>query len=333
MIQRIDRHIMTVAFSPIQSRVCEKVMLLDRDSMNKVAGEKETAEDGYLRSFPRAIAPAASPGQGLNSLNMAAVRHFAAAFDRRAASGATTVKLYEWLRHEIFACTMEATYGPHNPFNKAENEKAWFELESGLLTLTLGLFPNILGRRSLRACRTLIAELYRYFNENRHIEGSLLVQLRRKHNAAFGLDSNETAHVEVGQVGAAIVNTAPTAFWLVWQVLADPIVSKDCRQEIYQLVATSSDGSHTIDLADVITDCPILVSTWQEVLRFHGISIAARVIKEDTLIDNQYLLKKGGLLMMPNAVVHSDPTLWGPTVGQFNHKRFLKGAKSGDSSR
>lgn len=149
-----------------------------------------------------------------------------------------------------------------------------------------------------------------------------------KHNAAFGLDTKETAHVEIGQVTGAIVNTAPTAFWLVWQVLANPVVSKDCRDEINKLVTTSADGTHTIDLADVMTACPILVSTWQEVLRFHSTSIAARVIKEDTLVDNQYLLKKGGLLMMPNAVIHSDPTLWRPTVGQFNHRRFLKGKKN-----
>ncbi|KAI3401439.1 hypothetical protein diail_10873 [Diaporthe ilicicola] len=34
---------------------------------------------------------------------------------------------------------------------------------------------------------------------------------------------------------------------------------------------------------------------------------------------------------MPNAVIHSDPTLWGPSVGQFNHRGFLKGAKNGES--
>lgn len=331
MIQRVDRHITTVAFSPIQARLCEKVMLLNQDSMNKVAGEKETAEDGYLRSFARAIAPGASPGQGLDSLSSQAVKHFAAAFDRRAAGGPSTVKLYEWLRHELFASTMEATYGPHNPFRDAQNEKAWFELESGILTLMLGLFPSILARRSLKACRALMTEFDRYFNDKRHLDGSLLVQLREKHNAAFGLDTKETAHVEIGQVAGAIVNTAPTVFWMVWQVLADPIVYKDCREEIDKLVTISADGTHTINLADVMTACPILVSTWQEVLRFHGISTAARIIKEDTLVDNQYLLKKGGFVMMPNAVIHSDPALWGPTVGQFNHKRFLRGAKNTES--
>lgn len=330
MIQQIDRHISTVAFSPIQARLCEKVLLLDKGGMDKVAGEKETAEDGYLRSFARAIAPGVSPGHGLDSLSMAAVKHFAAAFDRRAASGPTTVNLYEWLRHEIFASTMEATYGPHNPFRREINEKAWFELDSGIMTLLLDMFPSIFARRSLKACHALAAEFDRYFNNKKHLDGSLTVQLREKHNAAFGLDSKETAHVELGQVQASIASTAPTAFWMLWQVLTDPVVSEDCRQELNQLVRTSPDGAYTIDLADVMTACPVLVSTWQEVLRFHGISIAARVVKEDTFIDDQVLLKKGGIVLIPNAVIHTDPSLWGPTASQFNHKRFLKGTKGGE---
>ena len=118
---------------------------------------------------------------------------------------------------------------------------------------------------------------------------------------------------------------------MVWQVLADPVISENCRHEAKQLVRTSPDGAHSIDLADVMTACPILVSTWQEVLRFHGTSIRARVIKENILVDDHYLLKKGGIVMMPNAVIHSDPSLWGPTVGQFNHRRFLKGVKDGES--
>ncbi len=131
----------------------------------------------------------------------------------------------------------------------------------------------------------------------------------------------------MGQVAAGIVNTAPTAFWAVWQILADPVVYEDCRSKVARLVQTDSDGVCTIDLAQVRTACLILVSTWQEILRFHGISIAARIIQEDTSVDNQYLLKKGGVVLIPNAVIHSVQSLWGPTTGFFNHKRFFKTKK------
>ncbi|KAI5922159.1 cytochrome P450 [Camillea tinctor] len=331
MIQRIDRHISTVAFSPIQARACDKAMAVSKDGMDKIAGEKKLTEDGYLRSFPRASAPAVSPGRGLDALNREAVSKFAATFDRLAAQGCATVKLFAWVQHEIFAATTHAMYGPHNPFRHGGNEKAWFEYEAGILTMLMDFMPSIFARRSLQARDVMVAEFERYFQESRHEDGSLFVQLRQKHNLAFGLSISDTAHTEVGQVAAGIINTAPTAFWAAWQILADPVVYEDCRSEVAQLVQTDPDGVCTIDLAQVRTACPILVSTWQEVLRFHGISIAARIIQEDTLVDNKYFLKKGGVVLMPNAVIHSDQSLWGPTAGEFNHKRFLKAKKDGST--
>ncbi|KAI1439737.1 cytochrome P450 [Annulohypoxylon stygium] len=312
LIQRIDRHILTVAFAPIQVRACEKAMAVSKDGMDKIAGEKKVAEDGYLRSLTRAIAPGVSPGPGLDALNRAAINNFATSFDRMEAQSRITVNLYEWIRHEIFAATTDATYGPHNPFRHNTNEKLWFEYESGIMTLLMGFLPNIFARRSVKALDVMVAELKRYFQADQHLDASLFVQLRHKHNIAFGLGINDTAHTEAA-----------------WQILSDPIIYDDCRREVTQLVQTDSDGVCIIDLAQVRTACPILASTWQEVLRFHGISIAARVIQEDTLVDNKYLLKKGGVVLIPNAVIHSDQSLWGPTVGVFDHKRFLKTQKDG----
>ncbi|KAI1774207.1 cytochrome P450 [Hypoxylon cercidicola] len=316
LLQRIDRHILTVAFSPIQARACDKAMAVSKAGMDKIAGEKRLTEDGYLRSFPRSTAPAASPGPGLDALNRPATKNFAASFDRLASQDRPTIRLFDWVRHEIFAATMDATYGPHNPFRNAKNEEAWFEYESGIMALLMDFMPNVFARRSVKARDVLVAELKRYFEENRHLDGSLLVQLRQKHNSAFGLDLSDIAHTEIGQVAAGII-------------LADPVIYEDCRREIDQLVQTGPDNVCTIDLAQIRTQCPILVSTWQEVLRFHGISIAARIIQEDTLVDNQYFLKNGGVVLIPNAVIHSDKSLWGPTTDQFNHKRFLGTRKDG----
>ena len=82
-------------------------------------------DKGYFMSFPRSVAPGASPGPGLDALNRVAVNTIAAAFDKLAAEGTSVVELFDWVRHEIFAATMEATYGPHNPFRLPENEKDW----------------------------------------------------------------------------------------------------------------------------------------------------------------------------------------------------------------
>lgn len=65
------------------------------------------------------------PGLSLDALNGTAIDTIAASLEKLAAQGGTVVELFDWVRHEVFAATMEATYGPHNPFRLPENEKAW----------------------------------------------------------------------------------------------------------------------------------------------------------------------------------------------------------------
>lgn len=198
------------------------------------------------------------------------------------------------------------------------------------MTLLVDFLPGIFAKASLKARERLVAEFNKYFGQDKHLEGSLFVKLRLEHNLRFGLGLDDTAHTEVGQVNASVSNTVPGAFWAVWQTFADPAVYEDCLREALQLVQTdSAAGVCTMDLAQVRTACPVLVSTWQEVLRFHGTSISARVIQEDTVIDDQYLLKKGGMVIMPTRVVHTDEAIWGPTANQFDHKRFLKASTKG----
>ncbi|KAJ4387251.1 hypothetical protein N0V93_007840 [Gnomoniopsis smithogilvyi] len=199
------------------------------------------------------------------------------------------------------------------------------------MTLLVDILPGLLAKESLKARDRLIQQFHRYFTEKKHLEGSLLVQLRHEHNLRFGLGLEDTAHTEIGQVNASISNTVPGAFWALWQILADPVIFEDCQREVAGLVQTKPGGVCTIDLASVRTACPTLVSTWQEVLRFHGTSISARIVQEDTLID-KYLLKKDSMVIMPTRVVHTDESLWGPSANRFDHRRFLK-TKSGDGAR
>ncbi|KAI0972197.1 cytochrome P450 [Xylaria arbuscula] len=271
MIQRSDRHILTVAFSSIQVQACENATGVSNTGMAKIANYKSLSEDGYLRSFSKSTAPAASPGLGRDELSRAAVSDSAASIDRLAARGRVTVKLFDWVRHEIFADTPYATYGSHRPFRHPENERAWVEFESGILVLLMGLFPRIFARQSLNARNTLVSVLNRHFRESNPFE-----------------------------VAAGVVNT----------VFSNPVVLADCQNEVTLLVQNSAEGVYSIDLAQVHTSSPVLISAWPEVLHFYGISVAAHIVHEDTTMDDKYLLNKGG-----------------PTASQLNHSRFLKVVK------
>ena len=71
-------------------------------------------------------------------------------------------------------------------------------------------------------------------------------------------------------------------------------------------------------------ECHLLHSTFQEILRVHAQGAGSRFVREDTLLDNQYLLQKNMVIQMPMAVMHSDPSIWGPDVASFQPQRFLK---------
>ncbi|KAI1172612.1 cytochrome P450 [Nemania sp. FL0916] len=324
LLQRVDRHIDTLPFAPMKVQTCKKVCSVSQAGISKIYGNNLLAQDGYLYSHQRASAQAGAPGASLNALSRSASKVFAAAFDRAEARGRTAVDLYEFVHDATFNATTDAMYGPHNPFRTGKNLDDWAIFEAGLPMLFLGFLPKILARRACKARERLVAAFIDYFGNDKHLDGgSLFVQLTTKVNDSTGLSLVDKARIEVGQVAAATFNTAPGAYWCVWAILSDPVVFKDCREEVMQLV-NEVDGTHTIDLARVRTECPLLVSTLQEVMRFYGTAASLRLIYEDTMLGDEYLLKKGGAVLMPNTMFHTDETLWGPSVGKFDHTRFLK---------
>lgn len=189
----------------------------------------------------------------------------------------------------------------------------------------LKAWPSVLARKSLHAREQLIIPAFeRYFTEKSQQQGSLLVQCRYDHNSGHGLRGRDIAATEIGQMTASLTNTMSSAFWMVYHVFSDPVVLNDCRKEVEQLVQVDDNNVCTIDIAQVKSLCPILLSTWQETLRYDHIGISARVVTEDTMLD-KYLLKKGATVMAVTPVLHTDTSVWGPTASSFDHGRFLPG--------
>lgn len=80
---------------------------------------------------------------------------------------------------------------------------------------------------------------------------------------------------------------------------------------------------HEVHIPDIINACPLLSALVQETLRLQSTSASGRIVLEDTLVENQYLLKKNAILMIPSAELHSDPSVWGPSSKDFDPSRFM----------
>lgn len=199
------------------------------------------------------------------------------------------------------------------------------DFEPGIMVHMLKAWPSVLARKSLHAReRLLIPAFEKYFDANGHHKGSLLVQCRYNHNTGHGLRGRDVAATEIGQMVASLTNSVGSAFWMVYHIFSDPAVLNDCRKEVEQLVEVDKNGVYTVDLAKVKSSCPILLSTWQEMLRYSHIGIVARVVMKDTMFADQYLLKKGATVMTVTPVQHTEASLWGPNVNDFDHRRFLR---------
>lgn len=202
-----------------------------------------------------------------------------------------------------------------------------FERSVGMLLINI--LPSLTARKGYLGRATVVKAYQDYFEEKGHEEGSLLVKNWLKSSHDFALPKEDIACFGMGGVFAITVSTIPTAFWMLYYVFSNPKILGILREEVSSILETTFDSAkgttmRSLDISALRTDCPILVSTFQETLRHGSLNASVRVVTEDTIINDQYLLKKDGVVQMPAHIVHSDPTIWGPTVAEFDPFRFCR---------
>ncbi|KAF7867294.1 hypothetical protein EAF04_005377 [Stromatinia cepivora] len=325
LIPPLQRELKTIAFAPIEAQAAATVMGVGPAGNAIIGSDKMFEHDSYLSTFVPSTFPALSPGPGLDAINGAAIQYMSHSLGKLGENGSTAVELFSWVRRQLFMATTESIYGPKNPFRDSTLEQAWYDFEPTIMIHMLTAWPSVLAPKSLHAREKLLIPAFeKYFAENSHHNGSLLVQCRYKHNTGHGLRGRDLAATEIGQMVASLTNSVSAAFWMVYHVFSDPVVLEECRKEVEQLVQVDDNKVCTVDLSKVKSACPILLSAWQETLRYVHIGISARVVMKDIMFDNKYLLKKGATVMTIAPVQHTEVSVWGPTVNTFDHRRFLR---------
>ena len=190
--------------------------------------------------------------------------------------------------------------------------------------IMLDILPqNIFFGAAVQGREQLIKSFAKYYADGSYKQGSAYIQQFIAHCIDQKIPEDDIPKFLVGTVFNNVANTVPTAFWLVYHIFSDAVVREECRKEVSQAVQ-NQDGTLTIDLNFLLTSCPTLISTYQEVFRYHGMANSVRVVSENHMLDNRYLLKKSGLVMISARAQHSNPAIWGEDVHQFQHKRFVK---------
>lgn len=181
-------------------------------------------------------------------------------------------------------------------------------------------FPKLYKARELAA-----AAMIDYVRKGGHKTASGLVRKRYEHHVEqWGLSLDDFARGELGNTFAVLGNSTPCALWVVFHIFSDDRVLADVRGEVSTMVKVrEEDGVNCLDLATIRTSCPILLSTFQETLRFRAVNSGPRVVLEEVRLNDRVVLKKGSMLMIPAPVQHTDTAAWGDNVNSFDHMRFV----------
>ncbi|KAH8721505.1 cytochrome P450 [Phaeosphaeriaceae sp. PMI808] len=314
LIPLVQRQYKVLAFPPLEAKLAKNVCgssTTANDILNKNVNGDEGFW-GYSITHYKAIHPPLFPGPGLDAMNRVMVQKIATSLHKLQTTKVT--KLFDFVKHEITHATTDSV-----------------KFQEGLMGLLMGFLPSIVARGGYQA-RELIAERFlEYFKNEGYCEGSALVKARYAHSVEHKIPIEDIARFETAGAIAVLTNTSPACFWLVYHLFSDPVALEDCRQELHRIISEDTDISEekgttktvTIDMSQVKTSCPIMLSSLQEVLRLHSVGVSTRLVMEDHMLDGKFLLKKGATVMIPAPVQHKDASIWGEDVESFNHLRFL----------
>lgn len=208
--------------------------------------------------------------------------------------------------------------------------------------IILGLYPKYTARKGFLGRRKLHLAINEYFNRGDHRHG--LGVLKARHDAVInnGGTLDDVARFEIGDLIGVLVNATPTFFWMLLTIYSNPPLLAEIRAEIGAVMKTTTSTTspsqngvpntsrHEIPIPPLEPACPLLLSSYRELLRHRTQSSSSRWIVQDTLIAEQYLLKKDSVLMIPGALIHADP-IWGADRREYNPRRFLKPSPSPSS--
>jgi cytochrome P450 len=203
-------------------------------------------------------------------------------------------------------------------------DRAW---EANIKVLLLGVPWFLSPKKHSTAQRTrkaLVDAFLKYLNNDGLDTACSFIKELSGLGIRRGLSNENNARALLGSILAIVGNTIPTTFWLLISIFSRPDLLKEIRSELEATLEDPSSGTVSLDCTTIREECPIFMSTYDEVLRMTSGIATVRYTNEDTLIQDRWLLKKGAQVQMPTAFIHADPTTWGADADVFDHTRFLK---------
>ncbi|KAH9885539.1 cytochrome P450 [Xylariomycetidae sp. FL2044] len=331
-VQRASR---ALSFTPIIPEVTERVLGLDQETMEITRKNLDPGPGdprGFLADIQDMTYSWFGPGDYLTEITLAAAREmkeevgsYVKSLDA-ISNAARLVDLLDWVRHFVTISTAKYLYGPENPITQDPSlEAAFWDFDHGLGSLLMNIFPSITARKAYMGRERLVKALGIYLLGDKHKTGSKVIQKRVEIALEHGWSLPAVAREELSFLFAGIVNATTSTFWILLQIFADPEILATVRQELDSVVEIEEGmrDKSKLRINDLKNGCPMLVAVYRECLRLGSDNYSTRLVKEDTMLADQYFLKKNSVIQIAGGVIHADKSIWGDNVESFNPYRFL----------
>ncbi|KAI1116688.1 cytochrome P450 [Nemania sp. NC0429] len=282
-----------------------------------------------------------APGPHLDELSLRMGRRVLVDVEALADLGrsGTRVRLLDWARHAVVQATSCAVYGTEHPFRDPEVEEAYWGWIPYLTSHLVG-WLDVTGRGY--ALRRRVFDAHVAYCKDLPPDASHLVREHQRTLAAAGVPAADRAKQAAIFTIASFSNSAPTLYWMLWELFSRPDVLAAVRSEVEanaMVTVTPEDADHgdkgarktgggatfVLAVAALKTRCPLLLSVFQETQRTRHVNPSFRRVMADTLLDGRYLLREGAYLQVPGNVIHGEPDLWGGSAAVFDPYRFVPG--------
>lgn len=332
IIQRASK---TLSFTPLIPDVIKRVLGLDAPTMAVVRQNLDPepgAPRGLLADVHDMTYASLGPGSYLNELTLDAVRELVSQLQSYTSSlkdqmpSPAGIDLLMWIRRFVTTGTADYLFGPGNPLNvKPELEEDFWAFDHGLGGLLMGIFPSVTASRAYRGREKMVAAFMDYYT-NGHIEqASKLIRDRHRIERSYHMSDDMVSRSALSFLFAGVVNTTTTTFWVVVRTFADPELLTTVRAEIETALQKAQElhGAGHLSIGQIQEGCPTLVAIYRECLRYGSENSSVRLVKEDMMLNDQYYLKKGGVIQIAGGAIHADKSIWGEDATEFNPQRFL----------
>ena len=127
-------------------------------------------------------------------------------------------------------------------------------------------------------------------------------------NTRYNITPCNAARLKVGVLLDILANIIPTMFYTVIHIYSDKELLQQIREELEttSVENSSDDTTRTLNIVTMREKCSLLHATFKEVVRHHALDSSVRYVREDVLLDDQYLLRQCMVVQIPMTVLHSD---------------------------